>query len=135
MTKHWERVKLPNGTYKYVLLNSRGKPVQYNENTGLFRVYDKPSTKTHSYETYLLPEQFNTKTKNTVNNNAPIQLPQVDVVASQKNDSNVGIYRTLDDHTAALMRNRAVDEQVNPQNDQKTKFYRINSWIYNYQTI
>lgn len=117
----WERLKARN-KYVYTQVNKRHQPVQFDSNTGTFRVYTSPNTNSHNFDTYITPEQFNTTKSNTVNDNNPIQLKEVQITA-KKPVEFVGIQRTPDDHQAALSRDRAVDEKVNPQNDQLQSFF------------
>ena len=111
----WQRV-VQHGTtkYGYVLVDNKNRPIQFNSDSGYFRVYDSPNTQSHYYSTYLLPK--------TVNDNNPVQLKEVQITA-KKPIEFVGIQRTPDDHQAALARDRAVDAKVNPQNDQLQSFF------------
>ena len=117
----WQRV-VQHGTkkYGYVLVDNENRPIQFNSDSGYFKVYDSPNTQSHYYSTYLLPK--NKPSNNTVNDNNPVQLKEVQVTA-KKPIEFVGIQRTPDDHQAALARDRAVDAKVNPQNDQLQSFF------------
>ena len=114
----WERLKAGN-RYVYTQVNRNHQPIQFDSNTGTFRVYTSPNINSHSFDTYITPEQFKT---NTVNDNNPVQLKEVQIT-TKKPTEFVGIQRTLDDHQAALARDRAVDAKVNPQNDQLQSFF------------
>ena len=118
----WQRV-IQQGSkkYGYVLVDNKDKPVQFNSDSGYFKVYDSPNTQSHYYITYLVPK--NKPSNNTVNDNNPVQLKEVQITASKKPTEFVGIQRTPDDHQAALARDRAVDAKVNPQNDQLQSFF------------
>ena len=117
----WQRV-VQHGTkkYGYVLVDNKNRPIQFNSDSGYFKVYDSPNTQSHYYSTYLLPK--NKLSNNTVNDNNPVQLKEV-LITAEKPIEFVGIQRTLDDHQAALARDRAVDAKVNPQNDQLQSFF------------
>ena len=117
----WQRV-VQHGTkkYGYVLVDNKNRPIQFNSDSGYFKVYDSPNTQSHYYSTYLLPK--NELSNNTVNDNNPVQLKEVQITA-KKPIEFVGIQRTPDDHQAALARDRAVDAKVNPQNDQLQNFF------------
>ena len=117
----WQRV-VQHGTkkYGYVLVDNKNRPIQFNSDSGYFKVYDSPNTQSHYYSTYLLPK--NKLSNNTVNDNNPVQLKEVQITA-KKPIEFVGIQRTPDDHQAALARDRAVDAKVNPQNDQLQNFF------------
>lgn len=117
----WQRV-VQHGTkkYGYVLVDNENRPIQFNSDSGYFKVYDSPNTQSHYYSTYLLPK--NKLSNNTVNDNNPVQLKEVQITA-KKPIEFVGIQRTPDDHQAALARDRAVDAKVNPQNDQLQSFF------------
>lgn len=117
----WERLKAGN-KYVYTQVNKRHQPIQFDSNTGTFRVYTSPNINSHSFDTYITPEQFNTAKSNTINDNNPVQLKEVQITA-KKAAEFVGIQRTPDDHQAALARDKAVDEKVNPQNDQLQSFF------------
>ena len=114
----WERLKAGN-RYVYTQVNRKHQPIQFDSNTGTFRVYTSPNINSHSFDTYITPEQFKT---NTVNDNNPVQLKEVQITAKKPTEF-VGIQRTPDDHQAALARDRAVDAKVNPQNDQLQSFF------------
>ena len=114
----WERLKSAN-KYVYTQVNRNHQPIQFDSNTGTFRVYTSPNINSHSFDTYITPEQFKT---NTVNDNNPVQLKEVQITAKKPTEF-VGIQRTPDDHQAALARDRAVDAKVNPQNDQLQSFF------------
>ena len=114
----WERLKSGN-KYVYTQVNRNHQPIQFDSNTGTFRVYTSPNINSHSFDTYITPEQFKT---NTVNDNNPVQLKEVQITAKKPTEF-VGIQRTPDDHQAALARDRAVDAKVNPQNDQLQSFF------------
>lgn len=116
----WERLKAGN-KYVYTQVNRKHQPIQFDSNTGTFRVYTSPNTNSHSFDTYITPEQFKT---NTINDNNPVQLKEVQITAKKPTEF-VGIQRTPDDHQAALARDRAVDAKVNPQNDQLQSFLLI----------
>ena len=117
----WQRV-VQHGTkkYGYVLVDNKNRPIQFNSDSGYFKVYDSPNTQSHYYSTYLLPK--NKLSNNTVNDNNPVQLKEVQITA-KKPIEFVGIQRTPDDHQAALARDRTVDAKVNPQNDQLQSFF------------
>ena len=117
----WQRV-VQHGTkkYGYVLVDNKNRPIQFNSDSGYFKVYDSPNTQSHYYNTYLVPK--NKSSNNTVNDNNPVQLKEVQITA-KKPIEFVGIQRTPDDHQAALARDRAVDAKVNPQNDQLQNFF------------
>lgn len=118
---HWIRV-INNGKYLYVLVNNANRPVQFNKNTGYFTAYSQPSTKSQRFNVYLSPDQ---PVKPTKQNNVygtesnPLNLSEVTITPTKY----VGIQRTPDDHTAALMRDQAVDAKVNPANDQLQNFF------------
>ena len=114
----WERLKAGN-KYVYTQINRKYQPIQFDSNTGTFRVYTSPNTNSHSFDTYITPEQFKT---NTVNDSNPVYLKEVQVTAKKPTEF-VGIQRTPDDHQAALAKDRAVDAKVNPQNDQLQNFF------------
>ena len=114
----WERLKAGN-RYVYTQVNRNHQPIQFDSNTGTFRVYTSPNINSYSFDTYIIPEQFKT---NTVNDNNPVQLKEVQIT-TKKPTEFVGIQRTPDDHQAALARDRAVDAKVNPQNDQLQSFF------------
>ena len=114
----WERLKAGN-RYVYTQVNRNHQPIQFDSNTGTFRVYTSPNINSHSFDTYITPEQFKT---NTINDNNPVQLKEVQITAKKPTEF-VGIQRTPDDHQAALARDRAVDAKVNPQNDQLQSFF------------
>ena len=114
----WTRLKAGN-KYVYTQVNRNHQPIQFDSNTGTFRVYTSPNTNSHSFDTYITPEQFKT---NTINDNNPVQLKEVQITAKKPTEF-VGIQRTPDDHQAALARDRAVDAKVNPQNDQLQSFF------------
>ena len=114
----WERLKARN-KYVYTQVNRNHQPIQFDSNTGTFRVYTYPNTSSHSFDTYIIPEQFKT---NTINDSNPVQLKEVQITAKKPTEF-VGIQRTPDDHQAALARDRAVDAKVNPQNDQLQSFF------------
>ena len=117
----WQRVINENtGKYGYVLVNNKDKPVQFNSDSGYFKVYDSPNTQSHYYSAYLAPK--NKPSNNTINDNNPVQLKEVQITAKKPTEF-VGIQRTPDDHQAALARDRAVDAKVNPQNDQLQNFF------------
>lgn len=117
----WQRV-VQHGTkkYGYVLVDNKNRPIQFNSDSGYFKVYDSPNTQSHYYSTYLLPK--NKLSNNTVNDNNPVQLKEVQITAKKPTEF-VGIQRTPDDHQTALARDRAVDAKVNPQNDQLQNFF------------
>lgn len=98
---HWIRV-INNGKYLYVLVNNANRPVQFNKNTGYFTAYSQPSTKSQRFNVYLSPDQ---PVKPTKQNNVygtesnPLNLSEVTITPTKY----VGIQRTPDDHTAALM--------------------------------
>ena len=117
----WQRV-VQHGTkkYGYVLVDNENRPIQFNSDSGYFKVYDSPNTQSHYYSTYLLPK--NKLSNNTVNDNNPVQLKEVQITA-KKPIEFVGIQRTPDDHQVALARDRSVDAKVNPQNDQLQNFF------------
>ena len=117
----WQRV-VQHGTkkYGYVLVDNKNRPIQFNSDSGYFKVYDSPNTQSHYYSTYLLPK--NKLSNNTVNDNNPVQLKEVQITAKKPTEF-VGIQRTPDDHQAALARDRTVDAKVNPQNDQLQNFF------------
>lgn len=117
----WERLKAGN-RYVFTQINRKHQPIQFDSNTGTFRVYTFPNTSSHSFDTYITPEQFNNNKSNTVNDNNPVQLKEIQIIA-KKPTQFVGIQRTPDDHQAALARDRAVDAKVNPQNDQLQSFF------------
>lgn len=117
----WERLKAGN-RYVYTQVNRKHQPIQFDSNTGTFRVYTSPDTSSYSFDTYITPEQFNNNKSNTVNDNNPVQLKEVQITAKKPTEF-VGIQRTPDDHQAALARDRAVDAKVNPQNDQLQSFF------------
>lgn len=114
----WTRLKAGN-KYVYTQVNRNHQPIQFDSNTGTFRVYTSPNTSSHSFDTYMTPKQFKT---NTINDNNPVQLKEVQITAKKPTEF-VGIQRTPDDHQAALARDRAVDAKVNPQNDQLQSFF------------
>ena len=114
----WERLKAGN-RYVYTQVNRNHQPIQFDSNTGTFRVYTSPNINSHSFDTYITPEQFKT---NTVNDNNPVQLKEVQITTKNPTEF-AGIQRTPDDHQAALARDRAVDAKVNPQNDQLQSFF------------
>ena len=114
----WERLKAGN-RYVYTQVNRNHQPIQFDSNTGTFRVYTSPNTNSHSFDTYMTLEQFKT---NTINDNNPVQLKEVQITAKKPTEF-VGIERTPDDHQAALARDRAVDAKVNSQNDQLQSFF------------
>ena len=117
----WQRV-VQHGTkkYGYVLVDNKNRPIQFNSDSGYFKVYDSPNTQSHYYSTYLLPK--NKLSNNTVNDNNPVQLKEVQITAKKPTEF-VGIQRTPDDHQVALARDRSVDAKVNPQNDQLQNFF------------
>ena len=117
----WQRV-IQQGTkkYGYVLVDNKDRPVQFNPDTGYFRVYDSPNTQSHYYNAYLVPK--NKPTNNTANYNNPVQLKEVQIIA-KKPTKFVGIQRAPDDHQAALARDRAVDAKINSQYDQLQNFF------------
>lgn len=117
----WERLKAGN-RYVFTQINRKHQPIQFDSNTGTFRVYTFPNTSSHSFDTYITPEQFNNNKSNTINDNNPVQLKEIQIIA-KKPTQFVGIQRTPDDHQAALARDRAVDAKVNPQNDQLQSFF------------
>ena len=118
---HWIRV-IHNGKYQYVLVDKANRPVQFNKNTGYFTAYSQPSTKSQRFNVYLSPDQ---PVKPTKQNNVygtesnPLNLSEVTITPTKY----IGIQRTPDDHTAALMRDQAVDAKVNPANDQLQNFF------------
>lgn len=100
----WQRVtQQGNKKYGYVLVDNKDKPVQFNSDSGYFKVYDSPNTQSHYYSTYLTPK--NKPSNNTVNDNNPVQLKEVQIT-SKKPTEFIGIQRTPDDHQAALARER-----------------------------
>lgn len=118
---HWIRV-INNGKYLYVLVNNASRPVQFNKNTGYFTAYSQPSTKSQKFNVYLSPDQPVKPTKQTNvygTKSNPLGLSGVTITPTKY----VGIQRTPDDHTAALMRDQAVDAKVNPANDQLQNFF------------
>lgn len=118
---HWIRV-IHNGKYQYVLVDNANRPVQFNHNTGYFKSYSQPSTKSQSFNAYLSPEQSvkpNKQTNVYGTKSNPTPLSGVTITPTKY----VGIQRTPDDHTAALMRDQAVDAKVNPANDQLQNFF------------
>ena len=88
----WERLKARN-RYVYTQVNKRHQPIQFNPNTGTFRVYTYPNTNSHSFDTYITPEQFNITKSNTINDNNPVQLKEVQITAKKPTEF-VGIQRT-----------------------------------------
>ena len=118
---HWIRV-IHNGKYQYVLVDKANRPVQFNKNTGYFTAYSQPSTKSQRFNAYLDPEQPVKPTKQTNvygTKSNPVNLSGVTITPTKY----VGIQRAPDDHTAALMRDQAVDAKVNPANDQLQNFF------------
>lgn len=79
----WTRVRQTNGKYGYVKTRN-SRPIEFSSTTGKFRVYDTPNNNAKSFE--------------TVKDNAKVTNKQI------------GIQRTLDDHNAALERDRKADE-------------------------
>ena len=118
----WQRViQQGNKKYGYVLVDNKNKPVQFNSDSGYFKVYDSPNTNSLIIIVHILHLKINPLT-NTVNDNNPVQLKEVQITAKKPTEF-VGIQRTPDDHWAALARDRAVDAKVNPQNDQLQNFF------------
>ena len=117
----WQRV-VQHGTkkYGYVLVDNKNRPIQFNSDSGYFKVYDIPNTQSYYYNAYLVPKDKSSN--NTVNDNNPVQLKEVQITA-KKPIEFVGIQRTPDDHQVALARDRSVDAKVNPQNDQLQNFF------------
>lgn len=106
---NWTRVRQGN-KYGYVRTNADGTPVDFDETTGYFTVFDQPNVSSHHFQSYKLPDNSNQSAGIPF---APIYdggtLDNVDIYPS----TSAGIERTPDDHYAALARDRAVDEYVN----------------------
>ena len=75
----WERLKAGN-KYVYTQVNRNHQPIQFDSNTGTFRVYTSPNTNSHNFNTYITPEQFKT---NTVNDSNPVQLKEIQITAKK----------------------------------------------------
>ena len=88
----WQRV-VQHGTkkYGYVLVDNKNRPIQFDSDSGYFKVYDSPNTQSHYYSTYLLPK--NKLSNNTVNDNNPVQLKEVQITA--KSLLNLQVFREL----------------------------------------
>ena len=84
----WTRVRKDNDTYGYVRTNEEDKPVDFDEYSGKFKVYEQPNT-------------------NSKYTNATIASTKVSSEPTQ------GIYRTPDDHSAHIEEQRAIDKKVN----------------------
>lgn len=110
----WTRVTRSDGTYGYVRTRDN-RPVDFNENTGYFNVYDKPNTKSSYRRSYK-----NTETK--VQTNTPrVNLDEVTVNYTRPK----GIQRTPDDHTAYLSKQKDIDEKVNQTTPSVTDFVEL----------
>ena len=107
----WQRVINENtGKYGYVLIDNKNKPVQFNQNTGYYRVYNNPSVNSSSYNAY------NSPTSSTKDNTIPnIQLQDLVVTASKPTES-VGIQITPNIPNSS--EKREIDEKINQENDQ-----------------
>lgn len=121
----WTRVR-QGDKYGYVRTNGEGRPVDFNENTGYFTVYDKPDTSSHHFQSYKLPDNGSQYVGIPF---APIYeggtLDNVDIYPSTP---PVGIVRTPDDHNAALARDRAVDEYVNGTTPDAADIFGTTTW-------
>ena len=107
----WQRVINENtGKYGYVLIDNKNKPVQFNQNTGYYRVYNNPSVNSPSYNAY------NSPTSSTKDNTIPnIQLQDL-VVTAPKLTEPVGIQITPNIPNSS--EKREIDEKINQENDQ-----------------
>lgn len=107
----WQRVINENtGKYGYVLIDNKNKPVQFNQNTGYYRVYNNPSVNSPSYNAY------NSPTSSTKDNTIPnIQLQDL-VVTAPKPTEPVGIQITPNIPNSS--EKREIDEKINQENDQ-----------------
>ena len=107
----WQRVINENtGKYGYVLIDNKNKPVQFNQNTGYYRVYSNPSVNSPSYNAY------NSPTSSTKDNTIPnIQLQDLVVTASKPTEP-VGIQITPNIPNSS--EKREIDEKINQENDQ-----------------
>lgn len=107
----WQRVINENtGKYGYVLIDNKNKPVQFNQNTGYYRVYNNPSVNSPSYNAY------NSPTSSTKDNTIPnIQLQDL-VVTAPKSTEPVGIQITPNIPNSS--EKREIDEKINQENDQ-----------------
>lgn len=116
----WQRViQHGNKKYGYVLVDNKNKPVQFNSDTGYFKVYDSPNTQPHCYNAYLLPK--NRLSNNTVNPNSPVQLNEVTVTAPRKPPIQVGIQITP--NGAHSTEQREKDQRINEENDKLQHFF------------
>lgn len=110
----WTRVTRSDGTYGYVRTRDN-RPVDFNENTGYFNVYDKPNTKSSYRKSYK-----NTEAK--VQTNTPhVNLDEVTVNYTRPK----GIQRTPDDHTVYLSKQKDIDEKVNQTTPSVTDFVEL----------
>lgn len=107
----WQRVINENtGKYGYVLVDNKNKPVQFNQNTGYYKVYNNPSVNSPSYNAY------NSPTSSTKDNTIPnIQLQDL-VVTAPKPTEPVGIQITPNIPNSS--EKREIDEKINQENDQ-----------------
>lgn len=97
-----QRVKRSNGTYGYVQVDENNKPVEFDENTGKFRIYNTPDG----------TGDYTWGWKNTDTGDTSGYMGPTITVTGNPN-RKVGIQREQDDHWAALDRDKKVDEQVN----------------------
>ena len=110
----WTRVTRPDGTYGYIRTRDN-RPVDFNENTGYFNVYDKPDTKSSYRKSYK-----NIEAK--VQTNTPIvNLNEVTVNYTRPK----GIQRTPDDHAAYLAQQKDIDKRVNQTAPNVTDFVEL----------
>lgn len=116
----WQRViQQGNKKYGYVLVDNKDKPVQFNSDSGYFKVYDSPNTQSHYYNTYLLPK--NKPSNNIVNPKSPVQLNEVTITAPRKPPMQVGIQITPNE--AHLTEQREKDQHINEENDKLQHFF------------
>lgn len=116
----WYRViQQGNKKYGYVLVDNKDKPVQFNSDSGYFKVYDSPNTQSHYYNTYLVPK--NKPSNNIVNPKSPVQLNEVTVTAPKKPPIQVGIQITPNE--AHLTEQKEKDQHINEENDKLQHFF------------
>lgn len=102
-TYNWTRVTRPNGNYGYVR-TVNNKPIDFNEDTGYFKVYDAEDLNSNFTNAYI-----NKDASYSNEDNIPAYtLDEVMVTPSLQ-----GIQRVPDDHNAYLAQQKAIDAKVN----------------------
>ena len=120
----WTRVKRKNG-YGYVRTNQKNEAVDYDYNTGRFRVHERPDASSPSFMSEFRNSSLSPKINPNYVYNPGVQLDEVVATAkrpegapvqqeeSQEDEPLVGVQRERDDAFARQSRTQAIDDYVN----------------------